>query len=170
MGRQELDPIDQAVIEDANVLDRDMSYMEFPLPAHKGHPGLNDLWHYSVRLYLQRSVEGFMPYDGRQRCQDLLNRGIAALQTLWSASINDGTMAMFVLPLFILGVAADHVVHRHEVVLAFDQLQRFHRSGGVGQARVIVGEVWTLMDSGKADGAWNWEALIVKKGWDLVLI
>ena len=72
------------------------------------------------------------------------------------------------MPLFLLGCSAFDPEQRPEIETAFAALQEYSNLGNIPYAKEVVETVWQMMDAGDEE-SWDWETIILKKGWDFLI-
>lgn len=126
------------------------------------------LYRQCVWVYLWRTVFPSRPHVALKAAVD---DGLRLLNELPSGDIDDtgATQSVLLMPVFLLGCAAFEDDQRREIGEAFERLKMWSRLGNIVHADQIVREVWGLMDQGREDESWDWEMLIYKRGWDLLI-
>ena len=71
------------------------------------------------------------------------------------------------LPLFLIGCAAFEEEQRVEINRAFSGLMAVTGLGNITFAKEVVDRIWQLMDAGDSE-SWDWEKIIINKGWDFL--
>ncbi|KAI7345916.1 hypothetical protein KC336_g22856, partial [Hortaea werneckii] len=52
---------------------------------------------------------------------------------------------------------------------AFSRLQQWSSLGNIKYARMIVEQIWQMMDEGREAETWDWETIIARRGWDFLV-
>lgn len=117
-------------------------------------------------IYLYRTVQ---PSQSNSIFETAVDQGLMYLSCLPMGK-DEGTMqSVLLMPLFLLGCAAFEPRQRRPISLAFDQLQEWSRLANIKYARVVVEEIWRMMDCGMESETWDWESIIASHGWDFLI-
>lgn len=113
-------------------------------------------------IYLHRTIKPSRPDSA---LHDAVDRGLSYLAQLPPTS---NTQSVLLMPLFLLGCAAFDPAQRTPISEGLDQLQAYSNLGNIQYAREVVHTVWEMMDAGNEE-SWDWETIIVNKGWDFLI-
>jgi len=117
-------------------------------------------------IYLQRTI---MPSRPSPTFEQAVDEGLKYLRTLPWNTDDCSTQSILLMPLFLLGCAAFEPAQRPEISAAFRRLQEWSNLGNIKHARIIVEQVWEMIDEGREDETWDWESIIAKRGWDFLV-
>ncbi|KAI5363927.1 Putative zn(2)-C6 fungal-type DNA-binding domain, fungal transcription factor [Septoria linicola] len=124
------------------------------------------LYRQCVFLYLHRTIRESKPCLQFKRGVD---QGLEYLRQLPLDHDDDATQSILLMPLFLLGCSAFEPEQRPEITQAFEGLQKWSTLGNIRYAKVIVEEIWVMMDNGRAEETWDWESIIARRGWDFLI-
>ena len=115
----------------------------------------NCAWIYLHRTVLRRN----------EHLHAAVEEGLRLLRQL---PTDEPTESILLMPLFLLGCSAFDPAQRPEIRERFDGLQAYSHRGNIRCAKEIVEVVWSMMDVGN-ENAWDWESIMMHKGWDLLI-
>ncbi|KAF2174157.1 hypothetical protein M409DRAFT_49024 [Zasmidium cellare ATCC 36951] len=126
------------------------------------------LYRQCVWVYLWRTV---FPSEPHPALKTAVDGGLKLLNELPSGDIDDvgGTQSVLLMPVFLLGCAAFEQEQRRHITEAFYRLKTWSRLGNISRAEEVVRDVWELMDQGREQESWDWENVIARRGWDLLI-
>lgn len=117
-------------------------------------------------LYLHRTIQHSRPSPTFKQAVD---EGLDYLRMLPWDTDDGSTQSILLMPLFLLGCAAFEPEQRPEISEAFGRLQQWSSLGNIKYARMIVEQIWEMMDQGREEETWDWETIIAKRGWDFLV-
>lgn len=124
------------------------------------------LYRQTTWVYLWRSVFVSRSHAALKTAVD---EGLKLLRELPWDKDSGATQSVLLMPLFLLGCASFEQEQRPQISEAFCRLKAWSSLGNIHYAERIVREVWELMDEGREEESWDWEKLISKRGWDLLV-
>lgn len=116
-------------------------------------------------IYLLRT---FQPSKPSPVFKQAVDEGLGYLRQL-PETPDGSTQSILLMPLFLLGCAAFDSSQRPEIRQAFDNLQEWSKLGNIKYARMVVEQIWDMMDQGSEGETWDWETIIAKRGWDFLV-
>ncbi|GME42961.1 C6 transcription factor [Neofusicoccum parvum] len=154
-------PVDYEILNDAVAIDQELR--EWRCQQEDEYRYYTSMLYQACTwIYLHRTIKPSRPDEG---LHDAVNRGLEYLSKLPPTS---NTQSVLLMPLFLLGCAAFDPVQRKPITEGFDSLQAYSNLGNIPYAREVVNTVWDMMDAGNEE-SWDWETIIVNKGWDFLV-
>lgn len=123
----------------------------------------------SAYVYLYRTMK---PSMGSPELAQVVSEGLlyTSLALQEATSSNNWVCGMLLPPLFLLGCGAFEPSQRLSVVRDLDNLRTCNQGTNTTQARAILEEVWSRMDTEHgAERAWDWEAVMKDMDMDVML-
>lgn len=156
---------DEQIITDAFAIDNALRNWTCIHPTDSPRYPASLLYRQCTFIYLHRTIQPSRASDSFKQAVD---EGLQYLRML--PDTDDGsTQSILLMPLFILGCAAFEPEQRPEIQRAFERLQDWSSLGNIKYARQIVEQLWQMMDQGRDEETWDWEAIIAKRGWDFLV-
>ncbi|KAK3681177.1 hypothetical protein LTR37_020959 [Vermiconidia calcicola] len=160
---------DEPIINDAFAIDNALRQWQCVHPPDSPRYAASLLYRQCTWIYLHRTIQLSRPSPAFQQAVD---EGLTYLRMLpWESTDNSDVSAQSILlmPLFLLGCAAFEPEQRPEISRAFARLQEWSSLGNIKYARMIVEQVWEMMDQGREEETWDWETIIARRGWDFLV-
>lgn len=156
---------DAPIIDDAFAIDNALRSWTCMHSEDSPRYAASLLYRQCTWIYLHRTIQLSKPSPTFELA---VNEGLMYLRML--PLTDDGsTQSILLMPLFLLGCAAFEPEQRPEISDAFTRLQEWSSLGNIKYARMIVEQVWQMMDEGNEEETWDWETLIAKRGWDFLV-
>ncbi|KAF2147040.1 uncharacterized protein K452DRAFT_217786 [Aplosporella prunicola CBS 121167] len=154
--------VDYEILSDAQIIDSALRSWVCAQEPDSPRWIASMLYRQCTWLYLHRTI---LPSTPNENLRLGVNEGLEYLQLLPHDSY---TQSILLMPLFLLGCSAFDEEQRPAIIDAFDGLQNYSALGNIKYAREIVETVWRMMDAGDEE-SWDWETIIVNKGWDFLV-
>lgn len=120
------------------------------------------LYRQCTHIYLLRTVSLCRPQD-MEMYRTAVEEGLRHLRKLPWDMDEISTQSILLMPLFLLGCAAFDPQQRPEIDDAFQRLQDWSNFGNIKNSRLIIQELWRMMDNGQAEQTWDWETIMDEK-------
>lgn len=124
------------------------------------------LYRQCAHLYLQRTC---WPSERYPTFKQEVDKGLEYLRKVPWDKDSSATQSILLMPVFLLGCSAFEPEQRPEIAQTFERLEEWSRLRNIRHARAIVEEIWQMMDDGRVEETWDWEALIAKKQWSFLV-
>jgi len=157
---------DDSIMHEAFLIDNALRQWTCIYPQDSPRYAASLLYRQCTWIYLHRTIQLSKPSPTFRQAVD---EGLAYLRMLPWDTDDGSTQSILLMPLFLLGCAAFEQDQRPEISRAFDSLQAWSSLGNIRYARLIVEQVWGLMDKGNEEETWDWETIIAKRGWDFLI-
>ncbi|KAI6789186.1 hypothetical protein KC367_g1348 [Hortaea werneckii] len=157
---------DAAIMDDAFAIDNALRMWQCVHPPDTPRYTASLLYRQCTWLYLHRTIQHSRPSPAFKQAVD---EGLGYLRSLPWDTDDGSTQSILLMPLFLLGCAAFEPSQRPEISDAFSRLQQWSSLGNIKYARMIVEQIWQMMDEGREAETWDWETIIAKRGWDFLV-
>ena len=157
---------DDPIINDAFAIDNALRQWECAHPTDSPRYVASLLYRQCTWIYLHRTIQLSRPSSTFKQAVD---EGLMYLRMLPWETDDGSTQSILLMPLFLLGCAAFEPEQRPEISYAFQRLQEWSSLGNIKYARMIVEQVWNMMDQGREEETWDWETIIARRGWDFLV-
>lgn len=157
---------DQPIINEAFAIDNALRQWQCVHPPDSPRYAASLLYRQCTWIYLHRTIQLSKPSPTFEQAVD---EGLEYLRMLPWKIDGGSTQSILLMPLFLLGCAAFEPEQRPEISAAFQHLQEWSSLGNIKYARMIVEQVWEMMDEGREEETWDWESIIAKRGWDFLV-
>jgi hypothetical protein len=157
---------DQPIINEAFAIDNALREWKCVHSPDSPRYAASLLYRQCTWIYLHRTIQLSHPSPTFKQAVD---EGLDYLRMLPWDTDDGSTQSILLMPLFLLGCAAFEAEQRPEISLAFHRLQEWSSLGNIKYARMIVEQVWQMMDEGREEETWDWESIIAKRGWDFLV-
>ncbi|KAK5137150.1 hypothetical protein LTR08_000655 [Meristemomyces frigidus] len=154
---------DAQIIDDALAIDKALRNWTCVHQPDSPRYTASLLYRQCTWVYLHRTIQLSKPSPTFKQAVD---QGLEYLRVL---STDGSTQSILLMPLFLLGCAAFDPEQRPEISAAFQRLQEWSNLGNIKYARVIVEQIWEMMDQGQEEETWDWETIIANRGWDFLI-
>ncbi|KAM3413902.1 hypothetical protein BST61_g10575 [Cercospora zeina] len=155
-----------AIVGPAQALHMELAHWTCPYANDTPRYWASLLYRQCVCLYLHRTTMPSQPCPAFTRGVD---DGLEYLRNLPRDGDDSATQSILLMPLFLLGCSAFDPEQRCEIAEAFDRLQKWSSLGNIKYARMIVEEIWQMMDDGRAEETWYWEGVMQRRGWNFLI-
>jgi hypothetical protein len=158
---------DDTIMNEAFAIDNALRQWTCIHPQDSPRYAASLLYRQCTWIYLHRTIQHSRPSPAFKQAVD---EGLSYLRMLpWDSDDDGSTQSLLLMPLFLLGCAAFEPEQRPEISHAFTRLQEWSNLGNIKYARMIVEQVWEMMDEGREEETWDWESIIAKRGWDFLV-
>ncbi|KAK4545124.1 hypothetical protein LTR36_003675 [Oleoguttula mirabilis] len=157
---------DAPIIDDAFAIDNALRSWKCVHPPDSPRYPASLLYRQCTWIYLHRTIQLSKPSETFQQAVD---EGLQYLRMLPWETDDGSTQSILLMPLFLLGCAAFDPDQRPEISAAFQRLQDWSNLGNIKYARIIVEQIWEMMDHGQEEETWDWETIIAARGWDFLV-
>ena len=157
---------DAEIIDDAFTIDNALREWVCVHPPDSPRYAASLLYRQCTWIYLHRTIQHSRP---SQTFQQAVDEGLQYLRMLPWETDDGSTQSILLMPLFLLGCAAFEPEQRPEISAAFQRLQDWSNLGNIKYAKMIIEQIWEMMDQGKEEETWDWETIIAKRGWDFLV-
>ena len=157
---------DAPIISEAFMIDEALRKWTCVHPPNSPRYVASLLYRQCTWIYLERTVQ---PSRSSPTFTRAVNEGLQYLRMLPWDTEDGSTQSILLMPLFLLGCAAFEPDQRPEITAAFQRLQDWSSLGNIKYARLIVEQVWSMMDEGREEETWDWETIIAHRGWDFLV-
>jgi hypothetical protein len=158
---------DEPIINEAFAIDNALRQWQCVHPPDSPRYAASLLYRQCTWIYLHRTIQLSRPSPTFKQAVD---EGLTYLRMLpWESRDEVSAGSILLMPLFLLGCAAFEEEQRPEISRAFQRLQEWSNLGNIKYARMIVEQIWEMMDQGREEETWDWETIIAKRGWDFLV-